>query len=196
YGALVAGAAAGAVLAQLGGAASLRPVIGWAGLAGGVLAVGILELLPLVSGAIGGQPFIARAVVLGVVLVPIGLCLGVPLAGAIRLLGLGRRGGWAALLVAVALLAAMAGRYLAYALGLSWTLSVPTALSGVCLFGAFLMAGLRALTLPADDRPVEPASTADHTVFRRPADASSNTPEAPVQPPASDATPRTGIRIS
>ncbi|HEU5316905.1 MAG TPA: hypothetical protein VFX49_12425, partial [Chloroflexota bacterium] len=33
YGALFAGAAAGAVLAQLGGAASLRPVIGWAGLA-------------------------------------------------------------------------------------------------------------------------------------------------------------------
>ena len=171
YGALLGGAALGAAIAAPVRMEGLRPVIGWAGLAGGVLAVAILELLPLISGSIGGLPLAARAALLGALLAPIGFSMGIPLPGAARLLSGAHREGWIALFVAVALFGATAARYLAYVTGVAWTLSIPTVLGGLCLFGIFLMAGLRALVFAADDVPVDaPAArpAEDHTAWKKP----------------------------
>ena len=170
YGALLGGAAVGALIASPVRLESLRPVIGWAGLAGGILAVAILELLPLISGSFGALPLVARAGVLALLLAPIGLCLGIPLPAAVRLLGGAQRDGWIALFAAIALFGAAVARYVAYTFGVAWTLSVPTVMGGLCLFGVFLMAGLRALVFAADENASETPAVAaeDHTVWKKP----------------------------
>ena len=171
YGGLLGGAAIGALIAAPVRLDSLRPVIGWAGLAGGIFAVAILELMPLISGSIGGLPLAMRASVLALLLVPIGLSLGVPLPGAVRLLGGAQRDGWIALLAAIALFSAAVSRYLAYAFGVAWSLSIPSVLGGLCLFGVFLIAGLRALTVATEEEAIEPPTPKigeDHTAWKKP----------------------------
>jgi hypothetical protein len=169
YGALFGGAALGALVAAPVRLQNLRPVIGWAGLAGGILAVAILELLPLIAGSIGGLGLVTRAAILALLLVPIGLCLGIPLPGAVRLLGAAQRDGWIALFAALALFSAATARYLAYVFGVAWTLSIPTVLGGLCLFGVFLMAGLRQLVVNAEESEIErPPETEDHAAWKKP----------------------------
>ena len=173
YGALFLGAAAGSLLAMLRPGA-LRPTIGWACLAGGALGVALLELLPLVAGGLVGHGTEVRVAVAVALLAPLGLCLGVPLPAALRVLASAGHGSWAALLVAVHLLAMAVAQVYAYGLGLAWSLTVPAVLGGVCLFAAFMMAGLRALTIDIDENAAtstagDGTQTADHTPFQRPA---------------------------
>lgn len=65
------------------------------------------------------------------------------------------------------------GRFLAFALGLTWGFTTPTVLGGICLFGVFLIAGLRALALPADELDALPVAVApaDHAAYQRPAES-------------------------
>ncbi|MGI8424740.1 MAG: hypothetical protein ACR2NO_11640 [Chloroflexota bacterium] len=174
YGALFGGASLGALVAGPVRMDSLRPVIGWAGLAGGILSVAVLELLPLIAGTLGALGLGSRVAAVVLLLAQIGFCLGVPLPAAVRLLAGARRAGWVTLVMAVALLAATAARFLAYVAGNAWTLSIPTVLGGCCLFGVFLMAGLRALVFSSDELEADTPSTfktgsvEDHTAWKKP----------------------------
>lgn len=167
YAALFLGAAAGNVVAARFGPANLRPVIGWAGLIGGLLAIANLELLPMVTTALRGQTSVVRLAAAFIVLFPLGICLGIPFPSAVRLLAANGRGGWTAMLVAVAVLAFGIAQVYAYAFGLAWSFTIPVLLGMGCLFGAFMMAGLRALSLAAAPVPAdEPVQ--DLSQYQRP----------------------------
>ncbi|HEV2121951.1 MAG TPA: hypothetical protein VGW38_04135 [Chloroflexota bacterium] len=168
YAALFLGASLGNVVAARFGPANLRPVIGWAGLVGGLLAIAYLELLPMVTTALRGQTSVVRLGVAFIVLFPLGVCLGIPFPSAVRLLAANGRGGWTAMLVAVAVLAFGIAQIYAYAFGLAWSFTIPVLLGMVCLFAAFMMAGLRALPLSAVPAPAE-APAPDLSQFQRPA---------------------------
>jgi|GEM_PF-2182513 len=173
YGGLLVGAGIGALLTSAFRPNGLRPVIGWAGLAGGVLAIAGQLMLPLITGGLAGQGDVARLGTAALLLVPLGVCLGVPLPAAVRLLAGSGRGSWALLSVALLMLGDAMGRFLAFALGLTWGFTTPTVLGGICLFGVFLIAGLRALALPADELDALPVAVApaDHAAYQRPAES-------------------------
>jgi hypothetical protein len=149
----------------------LRPATGWAALGAAVLVGAVVLSMPLILGTLRGQGAPVPAVVAAGLLFPLGVCLGVPLPAAARLLAMGGRGGWTALLVATAALAGTLGYYLGYTLGLSWSFVFPASLGVACLFATFMMAGLRALPVasatPASAGP--PDAGADTTQYQRPA---------------------------
>jgi hypothetical protein len=164
---LLLGAVIGCAVVARVPVAALRPSIGWAGLAAGLFAVALVELLPLATYAFRAQSEMVRAAVAAALLLPEGLCLGVPYPAAVRLLASARRGLWAPALWAVACLAACVAAFLSLAVGVAWSFAYSLGLGAVCLLAAFMIAGLRLLRveLSPDEAPLP---TADDSLFRRP----------------------------
>jgi MFS family permease len=160
-------AGVGSLLSSRFGLTSLRPVIGWAAFVGGLLAVALLELLPMMATALSGQSMLMRTAAVAAVLAPLGLCLGIPFPSVVRLLASSGRGGWTALMWGVAVLGFSTAQVYALAFGVAWTFTVPTLLGATCLFAAFMMVGLRALPFAAP--PAEIAKPVqDLTPYQRP----------------------------
>jgi SAM-dependent methyltransferase len=167
YGAFLLAGVAGGVLAGRAAPRALRPVIGWAALAAGLLAVAAPEVLAIATSTVRVERMLPRAAVGALVVAPFGICFGVLFPSAVRLLATARRGGWAALLWAVSALAGTGAVLLALTIGLAWSFTYAMFLGAACLFAVFMMAGLRLLEPQAPEEEAEPAP-ADHTPFQRP----------------------------
>lgn len=179
-GTLLAGGAVGALLGPRGGPATLRQAIGWAALVGVVLSIAQVEITPMVQNALRDVGVVGRCVVVAGMVTPLGVCLGIPFPAAVRILDAAGRGAWAALLWAAAALAAMTGLCLALAFGLGLSFSYALSLAAVCLFVAFMIAGLRWLSIEAEQRAVEtPDERPEWTQFQRPTE-----PSAAVETPS------------
>ncbi|HEX2035062.1 MAG TPA: class I SAM-dependent methyltransferase [Chloroflexota bacterium] len=142
-GTLLLGGAAGSLLSLRAPATQLRPAIGWAALGAALFAIALLELQPLVAEGVRGQGLTTRTLAAVALAAPLGLCAGVPLPSVVRLLGAARREGWTSLLWGTAALGATTGGYLAYVVGVALSFGYAGGLGAVCLFAAFMMAGLR-----------------------------------------------------
>jgi hypothetical protein len=163
--------AAGALLGARARPQSSRHAIGWATLAAGLYAVALIELASLAGEALRGQPAATRLAGAVALAAPLGLCAGVPFAAIVRALAAAGRGAWAAYLWAVWWLASVVAGFLSLGIGVATGFGFSTALGALCLFGAFMMAGLR--WLAPDTPPAEPATANealpdDHAPFRRP----------------------------
>jgi hypothetical protein len=169
---IAAGAAAGSLLTAAGPSGRERPAMGWATLAAALLAVALLEVLPMAEEATRGQPLSVRAAVAALVLLPLGLCAGVPYPAAVRTLDAAGRGAWATLLWGVLALGAVCGALLAHLVGAGLSFTYATLLGAALLVAAFLMAGLRWLA-PAQragpEHAPEPAPAPDLSPYQRPA---------------------------
>ena len=168
--AVLAGAAAGGLLTAALGPGRERPAMGWATLAAALLAVALLEVLPMAEEATRGQPLGVRAAAAALLLVPLGLCAGVPYPAGVRTLDAAGRGAWATLLWGVLALAAVCGVLLAHLLGAGFSFTSATLLGAGLLFAAFLMAGLRWLAPAQGVAPAaRPDPAPDLSPYRRPA---------------------------
>jgi hypothetical protein len=88
-----------------------------------------------------------------------------------------RRGGWAPFLFAASVLGGTFGSFFALTLGIAGSFNVALALGAACLFGAFLMAGLRYIRIEEREEPApEPIAPVDHSVFQRKDDAAVSPP--------------------
>ncbi len=170
YGVFLVAASLGCLLTLRVRPGALRPTIGWAGLAAGVIALATMELLPMAAASIRGQSTISRIAVGAAFAAPLGLCFGVPFPSALRLLASARRGGWSALLWSVSALAGLVAAFLALALGIAWSFNAALIFGAACLFGAFMIAGLRLLHVEALDETAPQAPPIDHAPFQRPPD--------------------------
>jgi SAM-dependent methyltransferase len=167
---VLAGAAAGGLLIATLGPRRERPAMGWATLAGALLAVALLEVLPMAEEATRGQPLGVRAAAAALLLIPLGLCAGVPYPAGVRTLDAAGRGAWATLLWGVLALGAVCGVLLAHLLGAGLSFTYATLLGAGLLFAAFLMAGLRWLAPAERVAPAPAAAPApDLSPYQRPA---------------------------
>ncbi len=171
YGATLLGGTAGGLLAARAAPHQLRHAIGWAGLAGGLYTIALLELLPMAEASFGTHSLAARAAAAVVLVAPFGVCLGVAYPATVRLLASAGRGGWAAVLFASAALAAIVAAFVSLTIGVTWGFGPSRLLGAAGLLAAFMIAGLRLLVAGPEPAPApaepEPA-TADHVVFQRP----------------------------
>lgn len=171
YGAALLGGTAGSLLAARAAPDQLRPAIGWAGLAGGLYTIALLELLPMAETTFGTHPLTVRTAVAAVLVAPLGLCLGVAFPATVRLLAGTGRGGWAAALFASAALAAIVAAFVSLTIGLTWGFAPSRLLGAAGLLVAFMIAGLRLLVAGPEPAPAEPGPVAaDHVAFQRPVD--------------------------
>jgi hypothetical protein len=169
--AVAIGAAAGALLTAAGRSGRERPAMGWATLTAALLAIALLEVLPMAEEATRGQPLSVRVAVAALVLLPLGLCAGVPYPAAVRTLDAAGRGAWATLLWGVLVLGAVCGALLAHLVGAGLSFTYATLLGAALLVAAFLMAGLRWLAPAQRAGPEpgpEPAPAPDLSPYQRP----------------------------
>ena len=168
YGIFLLAAALGSLLTLRVGPDALRPAIGWAGLAAGVISLATMELLPMAAASMRSQSWIARVAVGAAFAAPLGLCFGVLFPSALRMLAHVRRGGWSPFLWSLSAFAGLVAAILALALGIAWSFNAALGFGALCLFAAFMIAGLRLLRAAPLDEPAPAAPPVDHTPFQRP----------------------------